>query len=166
DEIWQYMPGERSESVHLETWYEGLFLFDEDALISPADWDIVMTVREAVSKELEQMRKADVIGASLNAEVTLYCNEEYASVLNKLADELHFIFITSQAVVLPIQEAGSDAIETELEGLKVKVLASEHEKCVRCWHYREDVGSHTEHPELCGRCVENVDGEGETRQFA
>ena len=43
---------------------------------------------------------------------------------------------------------------------------SEHEKCVRCWHHREDVGSTCEHPELCGRCVDNVDGDGEQRRYA
>ncbi|MCK4705390.1 MAG: hypothetical protein KAT90_07920, partial [Gammaproteobacteria bacterium] len=48
----------------------------------------------------------------------------------------------------------------------IAVSASEHTKCVRCWHHREDVGQHTEHPELCGRCVDNVAGDGETRRFA
>jgi len=86
--------------------------------------------------------------------------------LNQIAEELHFVLITSQAVVLPMQDAGSDAAITELEGLKVKVLASGHDKCVRCWHYKEDVGSHVEHPELCGRCVGNIEGDGEVRQFA
>lgn len=166
DEIWQYMPGERSESVLLETWYQGLFPLADDAMFCNTDWETIMSVREAVSKRLEQLRKSDVIGASLNAEVTLYCSKDYASVLNKLGDELHFIFITSQAQVLAIEEAQSDTTETELDGLKVKVVASEHEKCVRCWHYREDIGSHDEHPELCERCIENVAGEGEVRQFA
>jgi isoleucyl-tRNA synthetase len=166
DEIWQYMPGGRSESVLLETWYQGLFALDDNALISNADWESIMLVREAVSKELEQMRKSGVIGAALNAEVTLYCNAEYAQLLNKLSTELHFIFITSKAVVLSAEDAGSDAITTDLEGLQLKIIASEHDKCVRCWHYKEDVGSHTKYPELCGRCVENIDGDGEVRLFA
>jgi len=46
------------------------------------------------------------------------------------------------------------------------VKKSNHEKCVRCWHHREDVGSDTNHPELCGRCIENVSGSGESRSFA
>ncbi|MEO7149511.1 MAG: zinc finger domain-containing protein, partial [Rhodanobacteraceae bacterium] len=47
------------------------------------------------------------------------------------------------------------------------VLAKESlaPKCVRCWHHRADVGTHAEHPELCGRCIENVDGGGETRRW-
>ena len=38
-------------------------------------------------------------------------------------------------------------------------------KCVRCWHYRADVGAHAGHPELCGRCVSNIDGAGEDRRW-
>ena len=115
---------------------------------------------------IENMRKSGDIGASLNAEVSLYCNDEIASVLHKLADELHFIFITSKTSVVALQEAGKEAITTELEGLKLTAIASTHEKCVRCWHHREDVGSHAEHPELCGRCVDNISGDGEVRLFA
>ncbi len=166
DEIWQYIPGERSESVLLETWYTGLFPLADNALLSNSEWQIVMAVREAVSKELERMRKADVIGASLNAEVTLYCESDIVTVLTKIEPELHFIFITSKASLAPLASATDETVETELSGLKVSVKASAHEKCVRCWHYREDVGSYTEHPELCGRCVENIAGEGEARQFA
>jgi isoleucyl-tRNA synthetase len=46
------------------------------------------------------------------------------------------------------------------------VAPSVHAKCVRCWHYREDVGANADHPELCGRCVDNVAGDGEQRRFA
>lgn len=166
DEIWQYMPGKRSDSVLLETWYQGLFALSEDAVLCNADWKIIISVREAVSKELEKMRQSATIGASLNAEVILYCQQQYATVLHKLADELHFIFITSNAFVLPLEEAESDAIVAELEGLKIKAFASQHKKCTRCWHYVENVGINATHPELCGRCVENVVGQGEARQFA
>jgi isoleucyl-tRNA synthetase len=60
----------------------------------------------------------------------------------------------------------ADAIQTEIDGLSLKVIVSEHQKCVRCWHQRYDVGEHAEHPDLCGRCVENVAGAGENRKFA
>jgi isoleucyl-tRNA synthetase len=62
--------------------------------------------------------------------------------------------------------ASADAVETELPELKLAVTASAHNKCVRCWHHREDVGKNSDHPELCGRCIENVDGDGELRRFA
>ncbi len=166
DEIWQYIPGERSTSVFLETWYEGLYPLDENTEFTLDTWAKVTEARSAVSKETERLRNEGVIGASLNAEVVLYCNENYLSELGKLESELHFAFITSAASIKPVAEAPKGALSTSLEGLKIKVTASEHEKCVRCWHQREDVGQHTDHPELCGRCVENVAGDGEIRKFA
>jgi isoleucyl-tRNA synthetase len=160
------MPGQRSESVFLETWYQGLFPLDADAVINRDTWNKVMAVRTIVSKELEQLRGQGAIGASLNAEVELYCDDAYAAELNKLASELHFVFITSNAGVAGMQFCPDDAITTDLEGVKLKVSVSEHKKCVRCWHQRYDIGEHAEHPELCGRCVENVAGDGEIRHYA
>ncbi|OAI15764.1 isoleucine--tRNA ligase [Methylomonas koyamae] len=166
DEIWQFIPGQRGESVFMETWYQGLFPLEADAAINRDTWDKVMAVRAAVSKELESLRKAGAIGASLNAEVELYCDEAYAAELNKLGKELHFVFITSNAGVSDMQFCPDDAVATDIDGLKIKVSVSEQQKCVRCWHQRYDIGEHPEHPELCGRCVENVAGAGETRLYA
>ena len=166
DEIWRYMPGERSESVFLETWYQGLVKLDENSPMNRDFWQKVMSVRTEVGKELEKSRGKSDIGSSLNAEVELYCNAEFFDVLKQLADELHFIFITSNALLMAEHFCPDDAIQTELEGVKIKVKVSEHKKCVRCWHQRYDVGEHAEHPELCGRCVENVAGTGEYRLYA
>jgi isoleucyl-tRNA synthetase len=165
DEIWQYLPGERSESVFLETWYQGLAELDDDVL-NREFWQKVMTVRAAVGKELEKSRAKGDIGSSLNADVELYCNAEFVDDLKRLSDELRFIFITSNATVMAESDAPEDAIQTEIDGVKLRVIVSGHEKCVRCWHQRPDVGKHSEHPELCGRCVENVAGEGERRLYA
>ena len=166
DEIWQYIPGVRSESVFLEGWYEGLTKLDENTSMNREFWQKIMAVRTAVSKELEKSRGKGDIGSSLNAEVELYCNAELYEALSQLSGELHFIFITSNASLMADQFAPDDAIQTELEGVKLKVIVSEHKKCVRCWHQRYDVGEHVEHPELCGRCVENVVGDGEQRYYA
>ncbi|MCF7964288.1 MAG: isoleucine--tRNA ligase [Methylobacter tundripaludum] len=166
DEIWQYLPGERSESVFLETWYQGLAKLDDDSVLNREFWQKIMAVRAAVGKELEKSRAKGDIGSSLNAEIELYCNGEYFDDLGRLSDELRFIFITSNASVMAEQNAPEDAIQTEIDGVKLKVVVSEHEKCVRCWHQRPDVGKTAEHPELCGRCVENVAGDGEHRQYA
>ncbi|WP_374087562.1 isoleucine--tRNA ligase [Methylomicrobium lacus] len=166
DEIWHFMPGARSESVFLETWYTGLAQLDANAAISRDTWQKVMAVRTAVSKELEKSRAKGDIGASLNAEVELYCNEDYFDALNLLAGELHFVLITSGASVIAEQFCPDDAAPTDIPGVRVKVIVSEQPKCVRCWHQRYDVGEHADHPDLCGRCVENVVGDGENRQFA
>ncbi|MDO9423260.1 MAG: isoleucine--tRNA ligase [Methylobacter sp.] len=166
DEIWQYLPGERSESVFLETWYQGLVKLDDDTVLNREFWQKIMAVRAAVGKELEKSRAKGDIGSSLNAELELYCNAEYFDVLSRLASELHFIFIVSNASVMAEHDASAEAIQTEIEGIKLKVVVSGHEKCVRCWHQQADVGIAAEHPELCGRCVENVAGDGEIRHYA
>ena len=93
----------------------------------------------------------------------MYCSPSIKSDLEKLEDELRFVLITSQAYVF---DAGETGDETEVEGLRVLVEPSSYSKCVRCWHLREDVGSNAKAPEICSRCVENVDGEGETRIYA
>jgi len=166
DEIWSFLPGERSESVFLEAFYDGLFEMDGDDQFGVEAWDQIVAVRTEVAKPLEALRNSKTIGSGLDAEVDLYCDETLYTLLAKLEDELRFVLITSYARIHPLIDAPADAESTELDSLKVKVSASEHGKCDRCWHHREDVGSHSEHPELCGRCVENVAGSGEQRLYA
>jgi isoleucyl-tRNA synthetase len=166
DEIWQYLPGERSESVFLTTWYQDLVELDADAVLNRDVWQKLMAARTAVSKELEKSRAKVDIGASLNAEVELYCSPEYLQALTLLGDELRFIFITSKATAFAADSSPDDAVITEIEGISVKIIVSEQAKCVRCWHQTPDVGTHEEHPELCGRCIDNVAGAGEQRHYA
>ena len=112
------------------------------------------------------MRVAGDIGSALDAEVKLYCDEKLLSLLKKIEDELRFVFITSSVTLYAELEGEADLVETEIKGIKMQVHSSAHKKCVRCWHHREDVGTHDKHPELCGRCVENVDENGELRRYA
>ena len=162
DEIWGHLPGDRSQPVWIAHWYEQLARL-EGGTFSHADWQQVMAVKTAVNKVLEAARSAGDIGSSLDAEVTLHCSSELDAVLDKLAGELRFVLITSAADMVA---GDSEGAETEIPGLRVVVKVSEHEKCDRCWHRREDVGANAEHPELCGRCVENIAGEGESRLYA
>ncbi|MFG0820055.1 isoleucine--tRNA ligase [Pseudomonas sp. GLN_3] len=166
DEIWQYLPGERNESVMLNGWYQGLSELPEGTELDRAYWDRVMAVKASVNKELENQRTAKVIGGNLQAEVTLYADEGLSADLGKLGDELRFVLITSAASVVPFAQAPAEAVATEVEGLKLKVVKSGHAKCGRCWHFRADVGSHPEHPEICSRCVDNLTGSGEVRHYA
>ncbi|MFZ7130195.1 isoleucine--tRNA ligase [Avibacterium avium] len=164
DEIWQYIPGERAEFVFTEEFYDGLFPLSAEETMNDAYWQQVLKLRDEVNRVLEQARADKVIGAALEAEVTLYANEEYAKILSQLGDELRFVLITSKAEVKPLAEA--DVEDGEVDGFKVKVVRSANEKCPRCWHYSDTIGTNPAHPTLCSRCVENVDGEGEVRRFA
>ncbi|MGD9108673.1 MAG: isoleucine--tRNA ligase [Gammaproteobacteria bacterium] len=166
DEIWQFIPGERSESVFFATWHQDLAVLSDKDKMNQAFWQQMMQVRDAVNKEIERLRADNVLGSALEAEVILYVDDELHNVLHLLEDELRFVLITSSAQLEPLKNAGDDAVETDLEGLKLKVTASEQPKCIRCWHRRKDVGSNSEHPQICARCAENVAGQGEIRKFA
>ncbi|WP_019615568.1 isoleucine--tRNA ligase [Psychromonas ossibalaenae] len=166
DEIWGRMPGERDEFVFTDVWYDGLFGLSDNEALSNDAWANLISVRAEVNKALELARKENVIGGGLEAEVTLYASPELTTLLNTLEDELRFVLITSQAEIKPLTDAPDSAVETEVEGLSVAVAKSAAEKCDRCWHHNEEVGKHEAHPELCGRCVTNIDGAGEVRKFA
>ena len=177
DEIWQHLHGKGEAvdagdasvgAVFLETWSERLFPLDEAAPISADEWDTLVAVRGAVDGALETLRAAGTIGGSLEADVTVHADGALAATLDKLGDELRFVFITSVARVAPLADAPADAARAEVAGatLAIDARAADGEKCVRCWHRRADVGTRTGHPELCGRCVENVAGDGETRRIA
>ncbi len=172
EDIWRHIPGGRGESVFLEEWYgevEAFIEAGESRLLGTAFWERVKTVREGVSRELEGLRVDGEIGSSLDAEVDLYCSPGLYQELQRLQDELRFVLITSYARVHPVGELPADVVEIDVgsrEKCWVRAVRSAHDKCVRCWHHREDVGGDQDHPRLCARCIENVEGNGETRRYA
>ncbi|MEZ9141029.1 MULTISPECIES: isoleucine--tRNA ligase [unclassified Shewanella] len=166
DEIWKLLPGERTEFVFTEEWYQGLESVTLEGDLSDDYWQQLLTIRNEVNKVLEQARRDKRIGGSLEAEITLFADADLVSQLAKVADELRFVLLTSKTAVETLDAAPADAIETELNSLKLIVNKSDAQKCARCWHYSEDVGTIEAHPTLCGRCVTNIEGDGEHRDFA
>ena len=166
DEIWNELPGKRAQFVLTEEWYNGLFGLDESEAMNDGFWAELLAVRGEVNKVLEQARTDKHIGGSLEASVTLYADSTLAAKLNSLGDELRFALLTSQANVADIATAPADAQDSELKGLKIAFSKAAGEKCPRCWHYASDIGAAAEQPEICGRCVTNVAGNGELRKFA
>ncbi len=167
EEVWGYIPGRRGKSVFFETWHNFPKLGEGPGLDN-VFWQRLLQLREVVARPLEQLRVAKAIGSSLDAEIDLYVPPAIKQQLDMLGDELRFAFITSYARVHDFAAKPADAATERLEGgeeVAVKVAATAHPKCVRCWHHRDDVGSNAEHPELCGRCVTNVAGAGEPRRF-
>jgi len=166
EEIWRHMPGERPESVFFTTWAD--LPAGEDAATS-IEWTKVLEVRAAVLRELERLRVAGNIGAPLDAVVDVYAVPGVRASLTPLGEELRFVLITSEARVHPAESRPVEAVPADPAadtGLWIRVQPSAAVKCVRCWHKRADVGSDASHPELCARCVVNLDGVGETRAFA
>src|SRR5262249_30695274 len=128
-------------------------------------WQQILLVRAEVNKVLEAARQSGDIGSGLEAQVSLYCGAELQAKLAKLQDELKFVLITSQANLLPLTQAPTDAVATEVPELKILVQRLEDQKCQRCWHRTPDVNQNPQYPHICGRCVENLTV-GEQRHFA
>ena len=105
-------------------------------------------------RALEELRSSGKIGSPLQAAVSVHCSGEKYAILESLADDLRFVFICSHAEV--VRDATDALVCSPLP----------HNKCERCWHVRDDVGSDPTHPGLCGRCLNNLFGEGEARACA
>jgi isoleucyl-tRNA synthetase len=146
------LSGDAEKSVMLETWQPLPAQTDESELV--AKWALIRNVRGEVTKALEDLRIEGKIGAPLQADVLLHVDGEKFDALASLGDDLKYVFIVSSASV--IKSAEEKVVATPLT----------HAKCERCWHVREDVGTDTDHPDLCGRCVSNLFGEGEARGLA
>ena len=169
EEAWAvYSPGSASGTIFTETFWDfggqaaqGLTARvsgeseAEQALL--ARWARIREIRDAVNKEIEAVRTAGGVGSSLQANVTVYAGPADRSLLESLGDDLKFVFITSAARVTPLAEG---------EALRAEVVPSTSVKCERCWHWRDDVGQEEAHPTICGRCVSNLHGAGETRSVA
>jgi isoleucyl-tRNA synthetase len=160
-EVWETLNG-GSASVFEQTWHEFALPRDADELRSR--WTRLRLLRSDVLKQLEALRAAGEVGSSLAGEVDLYASGESRKFLESFDDELRFVFITSQARVL--NGGPTAAVATAIPDVTLRVNPSPHQKCERCWHYRAEVGASGEHPGLCGRCVANLFGSGETRVHA
>jgi len=168
DEIWEHIPGDRSDSVFAAEWYDQLPATGETG-VDRELWAELLALRDSVNQHLETLRNDKVLGASLEAEVDLFVPQAVRERWADVADELRFVLITSDVRCHPVDEAPWDAVAAELPdgtGYSMRITASEAPKCPRCWHRVADVGVEPEHPELCGRCVTNIEGAGETREIA
>ena len=157
EEIWQLLPGERESSVFLSNWHQFPSSDSEE------EWQTVQGLNETVAKSLEVARDKEVIGSSLDADLTLYVDEKLMSFLEQVSEELRFLFITSNASIAPLNEAKKDALRGDYCAISVK--KSEFSKCNRCWHRQESVGDSKENPELCSRCENNISNQPEQRLF-
>jgi isoleucyl-tRNA synthetase len=175
EEIWRELPGARAESVFLSVWHElpaargathGAAASGTGVAI---DWPALIALRTDVARELERLRVAGEIGAPLQAELDVYCTEAQFARLNVLGGELRFLMITSKARVQRADSVPAGAVEASSVpggGVWLRVQRTGAAKCVRCWHHVDDVGQSAGHPELCGRCIGNISGAGETRRYA
>jgi isoleucyl-tRNA synthetase len=163
EEVWSFLPNVPNESVFLNIWHQ----FPAGAeRASATDWAALIALKADVARELERLRAAGIIGSSLEAEVAVYAPAATAARFEVSRDELRFLLITSEAQVVAIDTPPAGAVPTSEPTVWIEVKPSGQPKCVRCYQLRRDVGRDPRHPELCARCVVNVEGSGEERQFA
>ncbi|WP_175919217.1 isoleucine--tRNA ligase [Burkholderia pyrrocinia] len=154
EEAWKvFQPA--SDTIFTETYYAYPEVAGSAALIEK--WALLRDVRGNVTKALEEARTANRIGSSLQAEVAVHASGARYDALTSLGEDLKFVLITSAATVVKVDDEAQESVD---------VAASKYQKCERCWHYREDVGAHADHPTLCGRCFSNLFDNGEIRSAA
>ena len=172
-EAWQILKGPHTSNgngyIFTEEWYEFPPVVLDD--VSESDWQAILNVKEAVNKAYEIARTDKVINANLSANVTVYAPDTTMASLNRLGDELKFVLISSQANAAALTNQPSDVTYSDEatdsnNQVAVVVKPATGEKCIRCWHIREDIGINPAHPEICGRCAQNVEGQGEVRHYA
>lgn len=179
EEIWQYLPGKRQESVFLSEWYSLSFSFNEDPLQKIYQqydrqnyWNELIQIRNEVNKIIEKSRISGELGSSLEAEVELYAKKDSQlyKIISALNYELRFVLITSDAKLLtvtPPAQVSLVNVNNEKLGINVISTVGKKIKCARCWHRRADVGRDRTHPDICLRCVDNLpNGKGEQRIYA
>jgi isoleucyl-tRNA synthetase len=138
---------------------DSIFMDTYSAMPAPdaallAKWARIREIRDAVNKDIEVLRAAGQVGSSLQATIELTVGPDDHALLASLGADLKFVFITSAISLI-----AGDAVS-------IRASTSNSIKCERCWHYQDDVGNDATHPTLCGRCVSNLTGNGETRVFA
>lgn len=154
DEAWNVLVDSEEESTLYHIWHEFPAQAAEREAALAAKWQAIRELRAQVNKQIEELRSAEQLGSSLQAEIEIEADDVLLPWLHSLGDELKFVLIVSKASV------------KQGEHTRVSVVSSTQQKCERCWHYRADIGSHAGHGAVCGRCVDNIDGKGESRKFA
>ncbi len=159
DEAWEIVAPEafrdQGGTIQTQLFHRFAPIADADRLL--ARWQRIRGIRATVQKDLESLRERGDIGSSLQAEVVVGASGEDHDALAALGDDLRFVLITSAARLERLPDG---------DPARVTVLPSAHAKCERCWHWRADTGTHPAYPGLCGRCVDNLHGDGEVRRHA
>ena len=155
DEIWGFLPQRHDDPVWMATWYDGLADFPAHSAVSLADVDRLLALRETVAKVLEPMRAQGIIGSALSAEITVTLSAQQAARWQSLQHELRFLFLSGD-VAFHVSAC---------ESIEVTAKPTTKPKCARCWQHRADIGQSPDHPQLCGRCITNLNGQGEERRW-
>jgi isoleucyl-tRNA synthetase len=155
EEAWKlFNAKDEPVTIFTETFHTYPEAGDRDAMT--AKWARVREIRAEVMRRIEEVRATGKVGSSLAAEVDILANGQDLEWLQSLGEDLRFVLIVSRVTVAAANEGG----------LSIEVRPTEATKCERCWHHRDDVGANADHPTICGRCSDNLFGDGESREHA
>jgi len=143
DEAWEFIPGKPTGSVHEANWKPLAF---QCADYESANWQAVLRLREMILPELENSRKAKLIGKALEAKLVIpFWANSFAEIVQRTPVDFRELVNVSQIVFEPRQDSNV-----------CSVAKADGQKCERCWHWEMDIGQNAEHPTICGRCIEAV----------
>src|SRR6202789_1227104 len=163
EEAWGHLPGIPNESVFLNAWHQ---LPAGAERVSAINWPALIALKADVARELERLRNLGSLGSSTEADVTVFVPDALSGQFAPMHEELRFLLITGDAKVAPLSALSATAVKASQEEVWIEVKPSSSPKCVRSYQLRADVGSDPNHPQICSRCVINVEGPGEERRFA
>ncbi|WP_343377747.1 isoleucine--tRNA ligase [Buchnera aphidicola (Formosaphis micheliae)] len=166
DEIWNYLPGKREKYVFTEEWFNGLQNLHHTTKINDTLWSELIAIKNEVNLILEQSRINQIIGTSLETSIILYVDKNLFQKLSTLGHELKFMLLTSESTIKDYMLAPYNAIKSKhIKNFKILLKKHTGKKCHRCWHYFNNFSEHGQYPHLCNRCVTNIFGYGEKREF-
>jgi isoleucyl-tRNA synthetase len=148
DEAWEFVPGKNVNSVH-ESEFKPRSVQIEANEVS--EWKFLLQFRPAVLSGLETLRQNKLIGKALEAKVTAMGDEDSLAPVIKWQNDYKELLGVSDLAVELGDERGKAGFQ-----LGYSRVDSNRQKCERCWHWETDVGRNSEHPTICGRCVEAV----------
>ena len=162
EEIYSKMPNAK-DSIYLTEWFDIDFSMDDHEIDI---YDSLYSIKPFVSRMIEEARNDNKVGSSLECKLDLICNDKLYQNINNISDELKFVFIVSECTLRLGNENDSYSIDKNPYKLSISISKSQNNKCERCWHLNETVGTIEDHPTICSRCSDNVYGDGECRKFA
>jgi isoleucyl-tRNA synthetase len=143
EEAWgHFRPG---TSVHLELFPKEQAP-DQEILTR---FEALQGLRADVAQALEKAQRDGVIAKPLEATVAVTTEDPVilaAAEGGGLSEIEEFLILSN----LSITKGAKDVV----------IGKTEAAKCDRCWRHRDEVGSHAEHPSLCGRCADAVETSG------
>ncbi|MEW5951770.1 MAG: isoleucine--tRNA ligase [Elusimicrobiota bacterium] len=154
EEAWKTAKNEIDSSLP-----ESVFLYDYPSFSGYSlnekekeKWDKILSVREHITKAIEEKRQAGEIGSSLEAEIDLASGDEKTlQFLNSASELWAQVAIVSCVNIVSDKSAGD---------LLVRVKKASGSKCPRCWQWRKDIGADKDHSLVCGKCARALNEQG------